>query len=135
MKKALVLIACAIPLFACAPPPSPEQTAALQAEANKPVTCSSKSDCDVKWSRAVQWVQQNSAYKFQSATDLVIQTMGPLPDDPRPAFTVTRINNADGSAIINFDGGCDNMFGCIPSMLQEKASFAEFVMATAAPAN
>ena len=48
---------------------------------------------------------------------------------------MTRINNADGSAIINFDGGCDNMFGCIPSMLQEKASFAEFVMATAAPAN
>lgn len=124
----MAVLACATTLFACVPPPSPQEAAALQAAANRPVTCSSKADCDAKWSMAVQWVQQHSAYKFQSATDLVIQTMGPLPDDPRPAFTVTRINNADGSGSFQFDGGCDNDFGCIPSMLESRASFVTFIM-------
>jgi serine protease Do len=33
-----------------------------------------------------------------------------------------------GNAVIDFDGGCDNIFGCIPSMLEERASFANYVM-------
>lgn len=127
MKKIVFCVGCFVALAGCAAP-NPAATAALQAEASRPVTCASKPDCDAKWSRAVQWVQQNSEYKFQSATDYVIQTMGPLPDDPSPAFTITRVTNADGSGTFNFSGGCDNMFGCIPSMLESQASFVDYVM-------
>jgi len=76
----------------------------------------------------VQWVKENSAYKFQTVSDTVIQTMGPLPDDPRPAFTVTKVSTGNNSYKIELDGGCDNIFGCVPSLLKLKASFAVAVM-------
>ncbi len=115
-------------LTACAPRMTPEQNAAMLAAANRPVTCKAGKDCEEKWSRVTQWVKQNSAYKFQTVSDNVMQTMGPLPNDPSPAFTVTKTSAGKGTYSIELDGGCDNMFGCIPSMLQAKASFANFVM-------
>lgn|SRR5487761_1326865 len=127
MKRQLAIIIAGLVLAACNTM-TPQQTAALAAQASRPVICSSEQDCRVKWSRAVTWVSQNSAYKFKSQTDLLIETMGPLPDDTSPAFTITRTANADGSSIINFGGGCDNIFGCIPSLLEEQASFIQFVM-------
>jgi hypothetical protein len=107
---------------------TPEQQAALQRAANRPVTCMAGKDCEEKWSRVVQWVKENSAYKFQTVSDTVIQTMGPLPDDARPAFTVTKVSTGNDSYMINLDGGCDNIFGCVPSLLKLKASFAVAVM-------
>ena len=129
MKKAVWFTAISLGLVVsgCVTP-NPAANAALQAAASRPVTCSSKADCDAKWSRAIEWVKENSEYKFQSVSDYVIQTMGPLPDDASPAFTITRVSNPDGSASFNFDGGCDNMFGCVPSMLEEQASFVDFIM-------
>jgi PDZ domain len=125
-------------LCGCAPRMTAQQQAAVQAEAARPVGCFGADDCQVKWSRALLWVKNNSAYKFQQATDSLISTMGPLPDDPRPAYTITKIANGGGRFTFDFDGGCDNMFGCVPSLLEAKASFVAFVMgpaqaATAAP--
>ncbi|HLG85976.1 MAG TPA: PDZ domain-containing protein [Alphaproteobacteria bacterium] len=114
---------------------TPEQEAALRAEAARPVECGGAEDCQVKWSRALQWVKNNSAYKFQQATDSLIATMGPLPDDPRPAYTITKILQVGGRATFDFDGGCDNIFGCVPSMLQAKASFVNYVMGPAQTGN
>ncbi len=126
MKK-IITLTIALTLAACAPM-TPERKAALNTAANRPVTCKSGTDCQQKWSRATQWVKQNSAYKFQTISDNLMQTMGPLPDDPRPAYTVTKISTENNIYAIELDGGCDNMFGCIPSMLEAKASFANFVM-------
>ena len=77
----------------------------------------------------MSWVRTNSAYKIANATDMLISTMGPLPNDPSPAFTITKTARGDGRYDISFDGGCDNMFGCIPPMMKLKADFAKFVMA------
>ena len=53
--------------------------------------------------------------------------MGPLPDDPQPAFVVTKIAQGNDLYVISINGGCDNMFGCIPSIADSSASFAAFV--------
>lgn len=65
MNKWLAVAALGL-LSACATtnPPSPE----LVAAANRPITCSDEQDCAVKWSRAVQWVVDNSAYRLQMQT-------------------------------------------------------------------
>lgn len=128
MKHSLQIVMAACVLLAACDTMTPAQKAALTAQASRPVVCVSALDCRVKWSRAVQWVSDYSAYKFKTQTDLVIETMGPAHDDPRPAFTITRTANADGTSTINFDGDCANIFGCIPSMLEERASFVQFVM-------
>jgi hypothetical protein len=63
----------------------PVNAALVKAVANQPITCQAGADCDAKWSRATAWIAQNSAYKVQTASDSIIQTMGPLPNDPSPA--------------------------------------------------
>ena len=127
MKKTIALTT-ALMLAACAPPMTADQKAALLAASNRPVTCKSGDDCQQKWSRATQWVKQNSAYKFQTISDNLMQTMGPLPDDPSPAYTVTKVSTGKNIYTIELDGGCDNWIGCIPSIVEAKASFASFVM-------
>lgn len=130
MRSLFVIVVACIFLSACGTT-TPAQRAALNAEASRPVVCTSDRDCRVKWSRAIAWVSQNSAYKFKTQTDFLIQTMGPLSDDTSSAFTITRTANADGTATIDFAAGCDNFLGCIPSVLEEKASFVHFVMGPA----
>jgi hypothetical protein len=107
---------------------TPEQQAALQQAANRPVTCTTGKDCEEKWSRAVHWVTQNSAYKIQAVSDNVIQTMGPLPDDPRPAFTVTKVFNGNDTYTLNLHGGCDNIWGCVPDPIKLALLNSEWVM-------
>jgi hypothetical protein len=107
---------------------TPEQQAALQQAANRPVTCTTGKDCEEKWSRAVHWVTQNSAYKIQTVSDNVIQTMGPLPNDASPAFTVTKVFNGSDTYALVLHGGCDNIWGCVPDPLKLKASFANYIM-------
>jgi hypothetical protein len=127
----ILLCVSTLMLASCMPPMTPEQQAAMVAAANRPVTCKSGTDCEQKWSKATQWVKQNCTYKFQTVSDNVIQTMGPLPNDPSPAFTITKVSTGKKTYTIELDGGCDNMFGCIPSMLESKASFADYVMGRA----
>lgn len=126
-SKHILSLLLIVPLIACAHM-TPEQQAALQQDANQPVTCKAGPDCEEKWSRAVQWVKQNSEYKFQTVSDNVIQTMGPLAHDPSAAFTITKVATGHNTYEIDFDGGCDAMFGCMPSLLASKASFVDYVM-------
>lgn len=105
-----------------------QQRAELTAQANRSVTCKKGDDCEMKWSKATQWVKENCEYKFQTVSDNVIQTMGPLPYDPSPAYTITKMSDGNGVYTFDFSGGCDNIFACIPSLLQAKASFVNYVM-------
>jgi hypothetical protein len=127
MKKCILLLSLlAIP--ACVAM-TPEEQAALEHDASRPILCRAGNDCAEKWSRAVQWVTQNSDYKLQTASEFEIQTMGPLPNSPSPAYTVTKTAIGNGRYEINFSGGCDNIFACIPSVLQSKARFTNYVLA------
>jgi hypothetical protein len=84
-------------------------------------------DCDAKWSRAVSWVTTNSEFTIQTQTAQIIQTMGPLRQDPTPALTVTKVAVASGDYEITFASGCDNFIGSVPEVADERAKFAAFV--------
>ena len=94
-----------------------------------PVTCHAGKDCDEKWSRATGWIAQNSSYKVQTVSDTIIQTMGPLPDSPRAEFIVSKVSIGNDLYSLKLNGGCDNMFGCIPPLQDSALSFANFVNA------
>jgi hypothetical protein len=121
-KLSLFFAAIAVALGACATA-QPKVATPL-----RPITCTKGADCDGKWSRAVSWVATNSAYKVQTQTDSIIQTMGPLPDDPRPAYSVTKLATGPTTYEITFNGGCDNWLGCIPGVTEARAEFAGFVL-------
>ena len=131
--QVIVLLAAPIALSSCGPSLTPAQEAALQAVASRPVLCRAGNDCEVRWGRALLWVQTYSAYKVRIAGDSMIATVGPWRHDERPAYTITKTANGDGSYTISFQAECDYLFGCVPSLLEAKASFVSFVMAETAP--
>ena len=106
---------------------SPERIAAIETNAALQPTCSDKSDCELKWARALDWVQKNSCWKLRSVSEMLISTEGPF-DSTSPAFEITRFPHGDGSYEIRFRAGCGNIFGCAPSVKQLTASFNECVL-------
>ena len=113
----------ALLLSACAATGTVQQTAPPV-----PIVCNGAADCQAKWSRAVSWVATHSSYKIQTQTDSLIQTMGPLPEDPRPAYTVTKLSREPDSYEITFAGGCDNFIGCVPTIADARAEFRQAVI-------
>jgi hypothetical protein len=77
-----------------------------------PIFCKAGTDCDAKWSRAVQWIASNSSYRIQVQTDNLIQTAGPLSDDPDLAYTVTKSAAHSGDYQILISSKCGNAMGC-----------------------
>lgn len=122
MRGAALLAAAA--LAGCAnmadtPPPG--------SEAYEPLTCASRPECDVYWTRAQVWVADHSRYKIQTATDAVIQTYGPIEWRPDLAYKVTREAKADGSARIRIDATCYSPAGCAPSRTEATIAFKRYV--------
>src|SRR6266705_515726 len=107
---------------------TPQQLSDLQAQANRPVFCIGPDDCQVKWSRALQWVKENSRYKLERVRSYLISTRGPFLLAPWPAYTITQFDQGGGRLEFDFAVGCYYIFGCTPSLLEAKASFVNFVM-------
>lgn len=101
---------------------TPVQRSAMETNAAMQVTCSGQQDCEMKWARALDWVQRNSHWKLRSATDMLISTEGPL-DTTYAAFEVTKFPIGNGTYEIRFRAGCGNIFGCVPSIKQLTADF------------
>lgn len=118
----------AIIMSACATAPSAEQLAADQAAAAKPVICQGPEDCEVKWGRATKWVLDNSEFRLRTQNDSVLETFGPLPNDPTLAVAISKVAKGSGAYEFDFRAGCANMFGCHPSETAAKASFVRAVM-------
>ena len=121
----LAIVAILASLVACT---SPQQEAAWRADAQRPMTCAGADDCSVKWSRALEWVTDNSQFRLQIANDSLIQSAGPGDEDPASAFIVTKRSLGDGKYQIVFRSGCSNMIGCVPSGLALQASFNDYVL-------
>jgi hypothetical protein len=93
-----------------------------------PINCRIGADCDAKWSRAVGWVVTNSRWKIQSQSDTIVQTSISADGSLSPSFTVTKVATTDPSVYrIVFEGSCDNIFRCEPTVTESSAKFAAFV--------
>lgn len=70
-------------------------SSATSESANRVITCTAGAQCDQMWSRAMQWLQQNSSWKVTTATDMLLTTEGPLTTE-KPAFEVTKVEKDNG---------------------------------------
>jgi hypothetical protein len=122
-RPLLAILAIAVGAGACS-------TFAPQASAPPaPINCRAGADCDAKWSRAVNWIVTNSRWKIKSQSDTIVQTESNSVDGSlSPSFTVKKVATADPSVYqIVFDGGCDNLIRCEPTVAESRARFAAFV--------
>lgn len=93
-----------------------------------PIYCRAGADCDAKWSRAADWIATNSRWKIQSQSDTIVQTSASTDGSLNPGFVVTKMATPDPSAYqIVFDGSCDSIFRCEPTVAESRAKFAAFV--------
>lgn len=125
MKKLAALLLVAV-LGGCATA-QPIDPVKLQ-EANAPLNCHGKEQCDLYWQRSQAWIAQNSRYRIQTATDTVITTFGPLDSSADLAYQITKIPGGDGNANIIITAGCDNIFGCFPEQWEGILLFKRFVL-------
>jgi hypothetical protein len=124
MVKRVTIAMCLIFLLsACAS----TQQAQWKQDAAQPLTCSKGPDCEAKWDRALIWVRNNSESKIDTANESIINVH--IPQNSSSAiFTITKTEADPGTYTINFRAGCSSMLGCTPSILELKASFANYVM-------
>ena len=106
--------------------------AAMQAEFNSTIpTCDSKEACDAMWEAAQLWIAKNSRLKIQTATNVLIETYGGGQNSAVLAMRATKEPAGGGKSRIVFDGGCNNMFGCVPNVFEAGIRFNRAVAATA----
>lgn len=103
------------------------QRAQWKQDAAQPLTCSKGPDCEAKWARALTWVQNNAETTIDTANESIITVH--IPQNSSSAiFTITKTKVDPDTYTINFGAGCSSMLGCTPSILELKASFANYVM-------
>lgn len=117
MKRLLL----ALLLVACAHVTPEQRVAAAQ-----PVWCYAK-DCEVKWARATQWLQDNSHWRISTVTETMLATEGPY-GKTFLAYEITKFPVNHGVYEIRFRAGCVNQgLGCHPDVTQAEASFKQYV--------
>jgi hypothetical protein len=112
-------------LSSCTQMPATEL--ATTPESKEPVLCTSKTQCDLYWQRAQAWVANNSGYRIQTATDIVIETYGPVSTQTGLAFRITKVPDDKDGARIYVLPGCANVFGCTPTPTDAAIAFKRFV--------
>jgi hypothetical protein len=122
MKRASWVVLVSICLGGCVAPPTPQEQTVL----SRRLLCMSAEECSVMWKRAQLWVAQNSRYKIQSATDVVITTYGPIGVDAYFAHQVLREPVIKETEQIKLVLRCPNLFGC-GSRAEETARFQAYV--------
>lgn len=126
MKKLIGIIGLVL-VGGCATTPDPQRLA-MQEQINQTIpTCSGVEECNAKWEAAQLWVVHNSAYKIQTATNVLIETYNPSQHSPSLAARVTKEPQGGGKYRLLVALWCDNMFGCVPDAYAKALEFNKAV--------
>jgi hypothetical protein len=107
MARALTMLLALVSLAACTMPPTAPRKAAAE------TSCASAQDCDLKWTRATEWLRAHSYYKIRTLNDSEIVTDTSVAT--YPGYRVTKLAQPDGSARISVQVTCGAMvIGCQP---------------------
>ena len=124
MKNAL-LMGIVLGLAGCAAPRtvSPE----IKAEAETPLICTGKEQCDLYWQRSLFYVNKNSRFKVQTVNESIIMTYSPTGGSAYVAYNISKEPLGQGAIRIWTKVYCDNMFGCVPDTVTEIANLKRYV--------
>ena|SRR5205809_425175 len=133
MRVLLRLVLAALLLSGCATQEMRQQRDDVLARAAHPVLCQKGDECEMKWSRVLQWLDAHSHWKLRNVTDAIVTTEGPL-DTEYPAFSIQKVPKGDGRYEILFKAWCAKgtslavaLLGCEPDEWELMADFVEFV--------
>jgi hypothetical protein len=128
----LTTVMCLIFLLSACATTSSTQRAQWKRDAAQPLTCSKGPDCEVKWDRALIWVRDINKSKIETANETIITTVFPL-TSTSAVFSITKTQDDPGTFTINFRAACSAILGCVPTIEELKAGFANYVMKSIDP--
>ena len=123
MRKLFVTAAILISISGCAQKIDPQ----IAAQAQQPVYCQGKEQCDTYWSRAKAWIAMNSGWKIQMADETVISTYTPIGNSAVLGYQVVKTPLGNDKNEIVVQTSCANMFGCIPSAVEQTAKLKNYI--------
>lgn len=125
MKKILAILLVSIGLSGCAQKVDPQ----IAAQAQQPVYCQGKDQCNAYWSRAKAWIAMNSGWKIQMADETVISTYSPVGNSAVLGYQVVKTPLGGDKSEIVVQTACANMFGCIPGAAEQTAKLKNYIKA------
>lgn len=107
---------------------TPEQQTQLEKDAALQITCTTGEDCEVKWGRAIAWINRNSHWRIQTQNDFMIQTYPSFRGSAASSFLVTKLPSGSGVYKITMTSECGTFPDCRPSTTELSAKFNRFVV-------
>ena len=101
-------------LSACSTPARIDPAKQAYAQSIQPV-CRSEKECELMWSAAKQWVEENSRYRIKLLTNDHLETYSPTDGSAWLGMVISKVPNKDGSYRLRSKMWCDNIFGCVPT--------------------
>ena len=101
---------------------SPETQAKMDEYTRTIPTCSSDSDCAVKWAAARAWVVVNSDFIIQGDSDTRLFASNTLPSQSGIGAIVDRVATGAGNYQIVVDLECFSVYSC-PGLWDSKIDF------------
>lgn len=113
------LAGCAVPQYGAPISNAPSAT---------PPTCAGLDECELKWARALQWINANSHWRLSLVTDMQIETYPSVGNgNAFPAYRVTRFPLGEGRYRLDIEAACGNLFGCAPNAAAEAIRMNAFI--------
>lgn len=128
MNKFLTAIVLICTITSCATPARVDPAKLAYAQSIQPV-CRGERECELMWSAAKQWVEDNTAYRIKLLTSDHLETYGPSDGSPLLAASISKVPNKDGSYRLRAQLWCDNIFGCKPDSADALISLLKSVNA------
>lgn len=127
MKSNLSLVAViALALPACVSTNTTTPAKLAYAQRIQPV-CRGEKECELMWSAAKQWVEENSPYRIKLLTNDYLETYSPVGGSPLLGMVISKVPNKDGSYRLRSKMWCDNIFGCSPDAVDAVISLNKAV--------
>ena len=124
MKKITSLLLLGVfGLTGCAQNVSPQ----VAAQAQAPIYCENKQQCDAYWTKAKAWIAMNSGWKIQMADETVIATYSPIGNSAILGYQVVKTPMGGERHEIVVQTACANMFGCIPNAIEQTAKLKNYI--------
>lgn len=123
MKKTSALLLGIFTLVGCAQKVSPQ----VAAQAQAPIYCENKKQCDIYWSKAKAWIAMNSGWKIQMADETIITTYTPIGNSAILGYQVVKTPIGGERYEIVVQTACANMFGCIPNASEQTAKLKNYI--------
>jgi len=120
------LLSIAVALFILVGCAAPARQAAVPEPSVEFPVCGGTADCEVKWGRAIQWINANSHWRIRLMNESMIETFG-SGSSTYLSYRVTRIPLGEQKYRIEVHAGCRNLFGCNPHPAQGVYELTRFI--------